>query len=345
MDELRAYEVLGVKRGASREEIKEAYARLSKEYHPEEYPEEFQQIHEAYRVLGRMSRGGRRSEEAPKEVVENETKVWSGEDVHKEVRESNPVKITFEEETAERENYDFEETLYKAQQTEAERLHEKVLRAEAEFYLLMQPAYRKKVKMFTAFFKKEEHQEVLRSREFVGKLAALIEESDLKKKVYRDIVSFYRLQDKEPENLVPEGQALYYALSRKVEIKESTSVAAGVLPVGILGGLWAGLRASARLYEVVGMVMLFVAFLVGGVWIYVKCREKRSHVFAQIFTIIYINIILFIAYVCEIWTSVVGGEDVMLSIVVNILLVSCGWLVVLLFYTIVKMIKTRIRKS
>lgn len=343
MDELKAYEVLGLERGASREEIKEAYVRLSKEYHPEEYPEEFQQIHEAYRLLGRAARTTRRSEALRDE--DTDTVKWV--EVESDIREKpQSVKITFEEEeTAEKENYDFEETLYKAKQSEAERLHEKVLRAEAEFHLLIQPAYRKKVKLFTAFFKKEEHQEALRSREFVGKLAVLIEESVLKKKVYRDIVSFYRLQDKDPENLVPEGQALYHALSQKVEIKESTSVAAGVLPVGILGGLWAGLRASARLYEVVGMVMLFVAFLVGGVWIYAKCREKRSHVFAQIFTIIYINIILFIAYVCEIWTSVVGGEDMMLSIVVNILLVSCGWLVVLFFYTIVKMVKSRIKKS
>lgn len=42
MDELRAYKVLGLEPGASREEIKEAYARLSKEFHPEECPEEFQ---------------------------------------------------------------------------------------------------------------------------------------------------------------------------------------------------------------------------------------------------------------------------------------------------------------
>lgn len=62
MDELKAYKILGLVPGASKEEIKEAYARLSKEFHPEEYPEEFQQIHEAYRLLSRGSRGGKRNE-------------------------------------------------------------------------------------------------------------------------------------------------------------------------------------------------------------------------------------------------------------------------------------------
>ena len=46
MDELRAYEILGLNEGCSREDIKTAYAKFSKEYHPEEYPDEFQQIHE-----------------------------------------------------------------------------------------------------------------------------------------------------------------------------------------------------------------------------------------------------------------------------------------------------------
>ena len=47
MYESEAYEILHIKRGSSQEEIKEAYAALSKKYHPEEHPDEFQQIHEA----------------------------------------------------------------------------------------------------------------------------------------------------------------------------------------------------------------------------------------------------------------------------------------------------------
>ena len=37
--------------GSTRREIREAYARLAKEYHPEEHPKEFNQIQEAYQLL------------------------------------------------------------------------------------------------------------------------------------------------------------------------------------------------------------------------------------------------------------------------------------------------------
>lgn len=57
-----AYEVLGLVSDASKEEIQKAYAELSKKYHPEENPEEFQRIHEAYRMLIRGKRGRRQTE-------------------------------------------------------------------------------------------------------------------------------------------------------------------------------------------------------------------------------------------------------------------------------------------
>ena len=53
------YEILGVKEGASKEEIKKAYRKLAKEYHPDTapknkkklYEETFKQISEAYDIL------------------------------------------------------------------------------------------------------------------------------------------------------------------------------------------------------------------------------------------------------------------------------------------------------
>jgi molecular chaperone DnaJ len=50
------YEVLGVERGATEEEIKKAYRRLARKYHPDvnkspEAEEKFKEINEAYRVL------------------------------------------------------------------------------------------------------------------------------------------------------------------------------------------------------------------------------------------------------------------------------------------------------
>ena len=61
MTKQKAYEALGIEVNASIEEIKVAYAELSKKYHPEENPKEFQQIHEAYSLLVRGNRTRRQS--------------------------------------------------------------------------------------------------------------------------------------------------------------------------------------------------------------------------------------------------------------------------------------------
>lgn len=65
MYESEAYEILHIKRGSSQDEIREAYAALSKQYHPEEHPEEFQRIHEAYMTLRRRNRGQRNERRNP----------------------------------------------------------------------------------------------------------------------------------------------------------------------------------------------------------------------------------------------------------------------------------------
>lgn len=51
MDQLTAYRILQLMPRSTRREIWEAYARLAKEYHPEEHPKEFNQIQEAYQLL------------------------------------------------------------------------------------------------------------------------------------------------------------------------------------------------------------------------------------------------------------------------------------------------------
>lgn len=45
---MNAWEVLGIDPTSDKKEIKKAYARLLKQYHPEENPEEFKQIQAAF---------------------------------------------------------------------------------------------------------------------------------------------------------------------------------------------------------------------------------------------------------------------------------------------------------
>lgn len=45
-----AFKILNLNGGASRTEIRHAYAALSKIYHVETHPEEFARLHEAYKL-------------------------------------------------------------------------------------------------------------------------------------------------------------------------------------------------------------------------------------------------------------------------------------------------------
>ena len=42
------FKVLGIDPTSDKKQIKKAYAKLAARYHPEEYPEKWQEIHEAY---------------------------------------------------------------------------------------------------------------------------------------------------------------------------------------------------------------------------------------------------------------------------------------------------------
>ena len=56
-----AYRILGIEPGSDIKEVKKAYASLIKQYHPEENPEEWRKIHDAYTFLSKFLNAGTKS--------------------------------------------------------------------------------------------------------------------------------------------------------------------------------------------------------------------------------------------------------------------------------------------
>ena len=339
MDELTAYQILKLEPGASTDEIKEAYSQLSKQFHPEEYPEEFQRIHDAYRTLTRRNRRSRNTENIEPIPVKFPVEETVEAPVKNDDHENTIYKeCSYEED--EKEFYNFDETLNKANVAEAAEIHEEVLRALAEIKVLMTPEYCNNKKLFEKYFKKEEYERAFSSPEYVGALAVLIEESKLKKGIYTYIISFCLIKDKKRENLIPEGRALYDALNAKVNIERTSSPVKTAVPAGVVAGLWAGLRTQARISKIFGSILLFLVFLAVCVWIYKKCRDKNhSHAFSQVMVILFLNLFQFTACVFDFWVPVFGSSDASIDFVVNILIISWIWLIILGLIVIFKKLR------
>ena len=212
MDQLTAYEILGLNQGASQEEIKEAYAALCKKYHPEEAPEEFQRINEAYRTLaprGRRSNSHRvvqgqdvvkssfvKPEEPQESTYDFDSiRMEKKERVEKENLNFNNIRIERKENESESFTYNFDEAIYRAEQENTQTL---LKQAVDEIKGLLFTSYKEKVKLFERFFKKEEYQSILRSSLFTENLAELLAQAKVKQAVYACIARYYRLENANP---------------------------------------------------------------------------------------------------------------------------------------------------
>ena len=214
MDKLTAYQVLGLDSNASTEDVKEAYARLSKEYHPEENPEEFQQLHEAYVTL---TRGGRRGNHAM--AVESSTLERK---VAPEIKETDlvfhEIKSTQVEE--ESDNFDFEESISQAELDQGKKLWVALVQADKELKILFASSNYKKPNKFKEFFGKEEYKEVFFTREFIKSFTQCISQVKLLPELYSYIIDFYRLKRVSFEELDEDLQKMYQAIDRRYNVKK-----------------------------------------------------------------------------------------------------------------------------
>ena len=260
MDKLTAYQILGLDSNASIEEVKEAYARLSKEYHPEENPEEFQQLHEAYVIL---TRGGRRAnhammvetspieKDATPEVKESDLVFRSIPKVQEveEEEEASP-ELTFarslknakeqQEEIEEQaqSDFNFDASIQQAQKQEEEQFKQNIQKCVNELAVLFNPPNCNELKKFKEFFGRKEYEKVFFSRPFIYYLAQYINQVELKYEVYSYIIKFYGLKNKKVEELIPEAQQLYKVIDSRYSV---THDAVEAKRRGMFGGAFGGI--------------------------------------------------------------------------------------------------------
>lgn len=177
----KAYKVLGLVPGCSKEEIKEAYVTLSKKYHPEEYPKEFQEIHEAYKMLSKRGRPNIMIRKKDEEVTAFSYQ-WNDE----VSVESKEVKI----------DYDFEAAFLRAKEREYQEFLDLVDAGIYEVLAITEGNGKNFTDDYEKFFRKKEYQTVFFTQEFMMKLADLFEDTDLRYEVYSYISSVYELNDK-----------------------------------------------------------------------------------------------------------------------------------------------------
>lgn len=341
MDQLTAYRILGLEPGCSPEEIKEAYATLSKQYHPEDEPEKFQEIHEAYVTLTRRNRRG---------SVQNVRYV---EEKIQEPRETQ-VKFNFEEKTLEPEEkivqsekpeYSFDDAMQKAQQEEQVKLHELVLEAAAELKILTSPKYNSNLKAYKSFFEDKKYESIIKRADFLEKLCDVLEESKLKKNIYDYIIDFYRLRGMNPSELSQVGLRLYQILDNKVGIKQKTNPAVyGGAVAGIIM-VFRALRPVIRQSEILTTIVLCVFAVFCLVWIYKKLREKGSPLLTQAVIAILLAISQFVVIMFDAYGTLFGTVDDGNTIAALIFLAAMLWFVVVIIIAVIKVIIGLIRRK
>lgn len=331
MDKLTALEVLGLRVNATRDEIKQAYAELSKKYHPEEFPEEFQQIHEAYRVLSRTAR-----QNSEQQIRTKERQYYFRE---QELQEE-------EKEAKEERAYHFESVLENVGQKEQEKLHETVLRALAEMNILLQPNYREKIKLFQDFFEKEEYQEALHQPEFLQEFAKMLHGVTLKKAIYHKIISYYHLKNANPENLNSSQLLFYKAINEKCNMDKSTTpLWIGVMPIVVIQALRTGMRSSVRNnFATFSILALLVAMATFMIWGYRKLHEDHSSIFAQMVLAGFLLISHFIIIMTDMYGMLLGDMETGMFMGGLIFLGAGCWLGILVVAAIVKKFLQLFRK-
>lgn len=335
MDQLKAYETLELNENASIDDIKEAYVRLSKQYHPEEYPEKFQSIHEAYSVLVRNNRRHHRT-------IHTSTPIFQTQKTPTQVSESE---YEWKEEAIEEsKELDFIEAENRALQQEKQRLHAITVQALEEFRTLLKPQYCHQLKKFKEFFHNDNYTEILRNDEFLMEMAELLSHSILKKNIYDYIIDFYRLRGLDIASLIPEMQALYRVLDEKrgMNARNKENATRTTIPFILMMSIYRGMRSSVRALDntqsffalaFIGLLLLL------GYKLYQRIYENHSCFFSQTVVLLLSIVLHVIVILFGLYGFVFGDIDLGNIFAFFFIFIALVWLIILGFIALVKKIK------
>ena len=298
MDKLTAYQVLGLDSDASLEEVKEAYARLSREFHPEENPEEFQQIHEAYATLTRAGRRRNDSVLSQPKVVKETTQQ------HQIMMDLAFYEIEGVQEDVDVPDFDFEESISQAESDEIKKLRIVIEQADRELKTLLMSSNYKKPDKFREFFQKEEYEKVFYTREFVRSFTQCLSQRKLLPELYSYVIEFYRLKRIEFEELDEDLQKLYQVIDRRYNVKKDTYLAQrsvnkyAMLAIAtfVVSLNWNRVDILLEGIEfhpqyIVTCVIPYILIAGIGIWLYKVFRRQHSTYFAQaIVAVIYMGL-------------------------------------------------------
>ena len=354
MNESEAYVILHIKPGSSQNEIREAYANLSKQYHPEEHPDEFRQIHEAYMTLRGRNRGQRNS------VIKTNSTVQKNEEADVTQEEVGAQAYDFEEviEESDREDdvtqeeigaqaYDFEEVIEESDREDEQRLIYLIQKALVEMEMLLQPQYCNKLKLFQQFFTKPEYQNAVQQPVFMEYFADLLAESNLKPAIYDCIIEFYRFRGLNPQEMYEGAAKLYYVLDEKrgMHPKQTGGWKAAVL-AGIVAGIRAGTRsttegtAAGDFFSLLAIAVIIIALLV---FIYRQLYKNHSGLFAQAMVSLILTVSQFIILMGDFYAPLMGSSN---GTILSVFLFLAGgiWLIGVGIAAVIKQLKRLARK-
>ncbi|ERK45895.1 DnaJ domain-containing protein [Eubacterium ramulus] len=362
MDKAQAYAVLRIEPGCTEEEIKKAYAALSRQYHPEEYPEEFQQIHDAYRMLRRQEQrqhtihpvtvtGTKEADSQSADInALEETELQSvevnvTEEADPETSSGVPAEQELEEQTENPEQseavpqYDFDEVIEEEQREEEQKQIYFIQKALIEMEMLLKPQYCNKVKLFQEYFRKAEYQEILKQPVYMGMFAELLENSRLKPVIYDHIIDYYRFRGLNPEDMYEGAAKLYRVLDEKRGMKKKkTGTLQTVILVGAVAGVRAGTRSvssdsgAGKLFGFLAVLVIVIALMF---LLYRQLYKNHSGLFAQAITALLLTVSQFIVLMGDFYAPLMG-TDAGTGLAVILFLLGGVWIIVVGIAAVVK---------